>query len=665
MGRNTALSRMLLMVILGFAPAALAQQAAILTYKMDYFAGTQLSTAYDLVGRLPGFVYDNGNSNRGYSGSAGNVLIDGTRPTAKTDDLQTVLQRIAIARVDHVEVIRGGAPGIDMQGQAVIANIILKREDSTTTILTLSNNFYGSGHDVPFGNVEFTRKSGDEVYDITFSRYGTNADDSPGTGTTSFSPVGKPAIVTAAERKGLDRLGWGLNGSVLLPFLGGKFGANFTGQATIYNSGVIYGAPKNSVFFSSQKRRPLELGTHWDGAWGAANLTLLGLQRLDHQRNLNTSDISSGHEVFRNVRNTGESIMSLRARYDASEDLTLESGVEGAYNFLNGLSSDVLNGTAKTVTGANTRVHEGRGEIFAQASWKISAEWALEAGLRGEVSAIAAQGVPARLLSFPKPRLLLSWSPLPNNQFRLRYERLVGQLDFSNFIASSDLAGSGVSAGNVRLRPDRRWQLEGIYEAHFWTKGALLLSWLHEDITDLVDYIPIGGGSDGPGNVPKAVNDRFDVEFSLPLDDAGLDGGIFKTSLKWYDSALKDPVTGQTRSISNQRDRALNFIYTQDMPAWNSSLEMDFTPSGFSQPTYRIAQVTKFRLAASYFTFIWDWRPAPDIDLLFRANNAIPYLFEQEQDIYSGPRNTSPLSEIDEQRIVTNPRFQLQLRKTF
>ena len=75
--------------------------------------------------------------------------------------------------------------------------------------------------------------------------------------------------------------------------------------------------------------------------------------------------------------------------------------------------------------------------------------------------------------------------------------------------------------------------------------------------------------------------------------------------------------------------------------------------------------MTKFRLAASYFTFIWDWRPAPDIDLLFRANNAIPYLFEQEQDIYSGPRNTSPLSEIDEQRIVTNPRFQLQLRKTF
>ena len=45
---------------------------------------------------------------------------------------------------------------------------------------------------------------------------------------------GKTAIVTGAERKGLDRVGWGLNASLILPTLGGSFGANLTGQATIW-----------------------------------------------------------------------------------------------------------------------------------------------------------------------------------------------------------------------------------------------------------------------------------------------------------------------------------------------------------------------------------------------------------------------------------------------
>ena len=85
------------------------------------------NTAYDMIGRLPGFTFDDGNTARGFAGTAGNVLIDGQRPTSKSDDLQSILQRIPASDVDHIEVIRGGAPGIDMQGQTVIANVIRKK----------------------------------------------------------------------------------------------------------------------------------------------------------------------------------------------------------------------------------------------------------------------------------------------------------------------------------------------------------------------------------------------------------------------------------------------------------------------------------------------------------------------------------------------------------
>lgn len=655
---------MIALLTLCCGPVLAQTEPAILSYPESFFAGAQLATAFDMVGRLPGFIFDGGNGARGYSGTAGNVLVDGVRPTAKTDNLQTILQRIAAARVDHIDVIRGGAPGIDMQGQPVVANVVLKREDSSTLIATFQNYFYGSGHDVPSGNLEYTLSSDGRTYDITLTRTGNNADDSPGDGTASFITPGGPTIVTGSKRRGTDNMGWGVNASAVLPMLGGTFGANLTLNNSIFNSAVSFDPPEQARYFDSEKSQPLEIGAHWDGSWGAAEINLLGLERLNRQQSLNTSNTPSGIESFTAIRDTGESIVHGSMLYHWSNTLTLESGLDGAYNFLNGVSSDVQNGVVRPVTGAIARVHETRGEAFTQASWKISDDWSLEAGLHGEYSGIAAIGVPARDFAFLKPRLLLSWSPWADNQFRLRLERVVGQLDFSNFIATANLSNNGVSAGNVRLRPDRRWQLEAAYETHFWGRGALLLKYLHEDITDLVDFVPIGGGMDGPGNIPHATNDQYDVELSLPLDKLGLEGGLFKSSMIWRDSALADPVTGQTRSISNTNDRNLSLSYIQDFPAWNSSFEFDFNPS-FSQPVYRIAQVSTFRPRGDYLTARWEWRPSPSWDLQFQVQNFGPYLYDLEQDKYAGPRNLSPLTQIQDQRVTTMPRYFFQLRKTF
>src|ERR1700744_2226299 len=96
-----------LLIIALLAMPARAEEATVLSYPVSFFAGAQLATAYDMVGRLPGFIYNSGNNNnRGYSGSAGNVLVDGRRPTTKTDGLTTILQRIPVNEVDHIDVIR-------------------------------------------------------------------------------------------------------------------------------------------------------------------------------------------------------------------------------------------------------------------------------------------------------------------------------------------------------------------------------------------------------------------------------------------------------------------------------------------------------------------------------------------------------------------------------
>src|SRR5208283_5229351 len=97
------------MALLLVAGGAYGETAAsgVLNYEAAFFADARPNTAYDMISRVPGFSFDDGNTARGFAGTAGNVLIDGQRPTSKTDDLQSILQRIPAPDVERIEVIRG------------------------------------------------------------------------------------------------------------------------------------------------------------------------------------------------------------------------------------------------------------------------------------------------------------------------------------------------------------------------------------------------------------------------------------------------------------------------------------------------------------------------------------------------------------------------------
>lgn len=650
---------------LGNPSAHAAEEGAVLGYPASYFDGIELNTVRDMITRVPGFVFiDTDTSKRGFGASSGNVLVDSVRPSSKTDTLSSVLDRIPRSRVERIEIIRGSAPGIDMQGQTVVANVILRRADDTQIIATLADTIYGDGHQGPAASVEFNRQVGQNTYGLRLSRINQNDDDSAGNGTRYLSVPGQPTVIDASHHRGAEKVGYGLNASLARPVLDGAFSANLTLQQTTYNSAVFYDAPSAANFPYSHKVRSAEAGANWDRSFGAVELTLVGLQRLERNEYFNAAISSGVSQTFTSVADTSESILRNTVRYVPSQTLTFEGGLEADYNTLDGHSSFISSGARIALPAADPKVNEKRGEANIQTSWKFAPDWSLEAGSRFEFSTILAQGVPARDFSFIKPRLLLSWAPMPNMQLRARAERVVGQLDFDNFIASSNFSSNGVSAGNLAIKPDQRWQFEGDFEYHFWEKGALVLSYTRENITDLVDFIPIGGGLDGPGNIPKATNNIYNVELSMPLDRLGWDGGTFKPSLVWKDAAVPDPVTGEIRQISNQQNRKLVFNFLQDIPAWHSSLELTMQ-TAFKRPNYRIAQVNYIQLRPLYVELDWDYKPKPDLDLQIKLQNIVPYQYELTQFNYAGPRDISPLASYQLEHMHSQARIFLQLRKTF
>ena len=640
------------------------------SYPASFFADLRPNTANDMVSRLPGFALDTGTSARGFAGTAGNILINGSRPTAKTDDVQSILTRIPAASVDHIEVIRGSAPGIDMQGQSVVANIVLKADAGSQTILTASNMWIEDGEWVPAGGIEYHGQSGALRYEASLARTANNWDDSPGYGRRILTPfvngvAGAPQI-DVAKSYGIMQLGWTAHAGLIAPLLGGEWNNNLTLNTNDVSYGIAYSGNGGSRFDTTVRKRNGEFGSHWQKTMGDFNLETLVLQRLGKEADSNTSAQTSGSAIFLNNSSTGESIGRVTLRYAATPDLNLQVGGEGAYNYLDGRSSFFSNGTAVKIPNANVSVNEKRAEGFGQATWKFAPDWSLEAGVRFEYSRIGETGdtMKTRDFFYVKPRALLSWAPDEDTQLRLRVEKKLGQLNFNNFVASSGLSSFGVAAGNADLRPDQRWQIEASAERHFWDKGALVLTYLHEDITDLQDYIPVGGGLDAPGNVPHAISERFTIGGQLPLDYFGLHNGLLKPTIYWENSSLADPVTGMIRRISGQRDRRLFIEIDQDLEEWNSSWAFGMGAS-MSNSNWRISQIGLIAIHNPYDYASWTWHPAPDLSLKFEVDNIVPYRFGNEQINYAGPRNLNTLASIQDVAIRTRPRLFVELRKTF
>jgi len=651
------------------AVAAHAEQSNVQTYPASFFARSQPNTAYDMIVRLPGFVFNNGNTARGFGGTAGNVLVNGQRPTSKTDDLQSILLRTPASDVDHIELIRGGAPGIDMQGQTVIANIIRKTADSTQIVADVEDNIFLDGHTVPRASLEYTQHSGNSTYEASITRFG-DFDDSVGRGAHSVTEVGGGTTIQPAHDKG-QGFGLGLTGAATVPLFGGEFKANVALQDTPFHSSLFYEPPgRPQAIRDNSGNRNGELGLHWKGMLGGLEAEALLLQRLSRLSDVNTLDVPDDHERFSSTSDTGESIARETLRYRPTDALTFEVGGEAAFNFLNGTSSFVQDYENIPLPTPNPHVSEHRNEIFAQETWKIAPDWLLEAGARFEFSTITETGDVdlSRSFFYPKPRLLLTWTPDEDNEVHLRYEKVVGQLEFDNFIASSNLAGTGVTAGNAELRPDQHSQYEISYERHFLGDGAAVITFMHEQIDDVVDFVPVkdadGNVFDAPGNIGSGTNDKLDLTLTLPLDWLGLKNGVLKSinSLQW--SRVPDPVTGQERVISGDRPQDVELRIRQDIESLNSTWSVAYY-NGWDEWYYRVSQVRHRRIMPPYLSAYWEWKPEPTLSLHFEIDNFGRFVYDDQFFNYTGSRADSGLSDIEEIRIKSQPRLYIQIRKTF
>ncbi|WP_433942576.1 TonB-dependent receptor plug domain-containing protein [Brevundimonas diminuta] len=656
------------------APAAPVRQSAapgdqaVLIFTPDFFADARPNTALDMVNRVPGFSVNDGDGARGFEGAVGNVLINGSRPASKNDTGSNVLGRTVASQVERIELIRGGAPGIEMQGYSVVANIILKNTTSREHIATFNASLFEGGQDLYGGSYQFTERKGDRTWGVTLSD-GISSSNSNGAG--PLRRVGPNGELLRAEDYYNDGYGGGnsIRGNFSSPLLGGK--VDLTARYGIndwhnINRQTAPGVRREALFDEDTKSG--EVGVVYTRPLSERlKLETRFIHEFEEFDNVATSrnreaDIEEPIQRFAATGDSSETILRGLLRFERSAALEFEGGGEIAYNMLEVEQAYSVGGTPIPLPSASVKVEETRGELFGKATWRINPKWTLEGGLRLESSTISQSGDAEQEKSFvyAKPRLLTTWTPTAGAQVRLRIERTVGQLDFGDFAASAELQNESVFGGNVDLQPEQRWVSELTFEKRFWGEGIVSVGLRHDEITDAIDVIPLDGGYAAVGNIGDGTLDQLVLNVTVPTDKLGLSGGKFGFKNTWNHTEVTDPTTGETRPISGIRASQATISFQQDVTRLKLQWGGAWIPL-LGQKNYRPDQISGWR-GHDYYELWAEYKPTPTLAIRGQINIWDDFNVERTE---FGDRIARPIAFVENRFVDPRTFYQIRLRKTF
>jgi len=621
-----------------------------------------------MVNRVPGFSIDNGSGARGFEGAVGNVLINNNRPASKNDSGSNVLGRTLANQVERIELIRGGAPGIDMQGYSVVVNVILKTTDSRQSILTWNAMLFEGGHDIYGGSYQFTQKKGDRSWGVTLSD-GMGSSDSNGVGRS----IRRNAAGDVIRDERYENDGWGGGQSIRGNYTGPVFGGKLEGTARYglndYQNWTQLSSPtslRRSDY--AEDGDSGELGLTWtrtlNPRWTLETRLIHEFSTFDSVSGSNETlnGTAAPEQQFKSNGDSSESILRALVRHERSPALTIEAGAEIAYNMLDVNQAFTVGGVDVPLPSASVKVEETRGEAFSKATWRINPKLTLEGGVRLEASTISQSGDADQEKSFffAKPRLLATWTPMADNQLRFRFERELGQLDFGDFAASAELDDGTVFGGNVDLEPEQRWISELSYERRFWGEGVVSIGYRHDRIIDVIDRLPLPGGLSATGNIGDGTLDQLSLNVVVPLDKVGISGARFTFRNDWNKTSVTDPTTGEDRRISGVRPSQANVGFQQDITSWKTQWGINWLPR-LGQATYDPDQTFAWR-GADYLEAFVEYKPSPTLSL--RAQLNLWDDFTMRRTVYA-TRDPRTVAFVEDRSIDPRTFVSLRVRKTF
>lgn len=653
-----------------WAPPALAQTPASRTtvYDAAFFAGFAPRSALDVVRQVPGFSLDLGNSDvRGFAGAAGNVVINGARPSTKSESLETTLSRIPASRVVRVELGPGDLYGSDYSGRGQVVNVILSADAGMDGTVTGKVTRLFTGRLVPNLSASVLVARGDHGFNVSAGTEFFDGEEE-GFDRVTLLPSGDFAEYRDKHNSFRDRnpflaLGWGvergttnamhLNARVQL----GRFDLHQDNHVT---TGL--GEERDDQLDQDFDSRRIELGGDITRplAGGAVKLVALANRRKRDNGEVYQFRSDGGEDLFggfrqQNRSSTGETLARLSWSRQQLLGFSMELGAETA---LNTLKSDVQffefgpdgQEVRQDSFDGKATVRELRGEFYVNAGRTLSPALRLDLGLNYELSRLKVRGdgEADRSLRFLKPSATLDWKPKGGWHGQVSLRRTVAQLDFYDFISAAELSTDRVNGGNANLQPQRSWELRGLLERTLWTSGQVKLELGADRVSLLQDRILTEDGLDAPGNIGTGDRRFAALTVDAPLDRFGVAGARLKLFGRVQRTRVEDPISGEQRNWSGF------------WPNWEWNIEArrdagkfayGFVLSDRAPFTYfRTDELDRNKNGGPYATAFAEYRPSARTTLTFDVDNLLNTTAERYRTFFD-PNRRDGLAVADEQRV--------------
>jgi hypothetical protein len=653
------------LLLCGSALPALAQTSTAggrNIYEAAFFQQFAPSNALQIVERVPGFQLDEGDTEvRGFGQAAGNVVINGQRPSTKSETLDVVLERIPASRVIRVEVAPGERFGSDYSGRPQVVNLVLSETGGVAGTASGSLRRSFTGELYPEAGVSALVRRGASTFNASVD-FDTDAETEEGYDRVTARPSGD-LVEFRRKVNGIDEpnlnfaASWAYDGGAnRTAHVNGRY---FIDWFKLVQANAVFpatGAPRNDRLVQDYDAEEYEIGADVTRPFAGGGLKLVGLATRRNRDRLEASfnriggtTVAASDQTLDDRRE--ETVARLVWNRAGLAGWTVETGVEGALNLLD---SDV-DLFVVDAAGARTRidlpvdqaeVKEKRVEAFVNGGRALSPALRLDLGLTYEASRLTVSGDASaeRSLQFLKPKGTLDWRPEGGWHFQLSVARTVAQLAFEDFISLAELSNDRVNGGNANLVPQRAWEFLATAEKTVLGDGLVKLEAGRNFISLVQDRIPTPEGFDAPGNLGDGAEWIARATLDVPLGWAGIKGGRFNSYVSIVETSVEDPYTLRDRRFSGNSPWLYEVSFRQDLGkfAWGVELEQSAPSTNF-----RRNELDRYRDAGPYMEIFGEYRPSATTTITLGVENALDTPGYRERSFFTPDRRAPTPSSFE------------------
>lgn len=662
-------------------PGAAAERTT--AYQADYFTQFAPSNALDIVRRVPGFVLEETNGDvRGFSGAAGNVVLNGARPSSKSESLQAMLQRIPAGRVLRVEVAPGDVYGSDYAGKSQVLNVVTTKDGGVDGNIKAGISRIHDGKAWPNIEASALIKRGSSSFNLSA---GTNRGASTEVG---FDDVRRFSDGTRLELREKTNL---INNYD--PFFAASWshdgGANRSAHINLRYAPSHFtleqrnhvtpsaGALRDDRLGQDYRNTAYEIGADVTRPLGGGAIKFVALANRRDRDNFDdynnrlagTETVIGGFEQLQDAR-YDEVLGRVSWTHPKIAGFATEIGSEVAYNKLENFTELFLLGPGGARTKidlpiAEATVDEIRTETYLNLGRQLSSALRLDTSLAFETSRLEVGGdtTAERSLSFFKPGITLDWKGKGGWHVQASMRREVAQLDFYDFISSAELANDRVNGGNADLVPQRSWEGRLTVQRPVLGKGLIKLELGYDWVSLLQDRILTDEGFDAPGNIGSGTRKFAAFTFDAPLDTLGLKAVRIKFDGRVQETSVRDPLSGQMRPWSGFWPKwNWQLDVRRDLSKWSYGFSLfDRAPFAF----YRTDELDSLFNSGIFATAFAEFRPDKRTTFRLDVDNAINTAGQRFRQFYD-PNRSAALPDVTEFRHRnSHVAFTLSVNRTF